>query len=533
LAGETDQRGGSRIISALRKAEAEPARFPLRVAALDVGSNAIRFRATEFTDVATYTDLDGQRFAIRLGADAFTSGRLSPESISRAVAAAVHFRTRLDDLGIVRYRAVATSAVRESRNGGELVELIRRESGIHLETITGTEEARLVWLAVSHSLPLEEGRWLLADLGGGSLEISVVGTEGIEQSESHSMGTVRLLEELAGQDVDSPAFRHLVERYAGRLSCPPSVAEGVSGLAITGGNAETIADLVGRGRGGRAPSEITIQELGEVLERLTSLTFRRRVDELGLREDRADVIIPATIIFRRVAELAGSSRILIPRVGVREGILYDLADDVAQHRAHESEIDRISTAGALALGRRYRFDEAHARHVTDLALSLFDQLRDLHRLGEVSRRRLATGALLHDIGQFVSYRKHHKHSHYLVLNSELAGLGQQDIRTIALLTRYHRRSEPRDEHEGYSELSADAKLELQKLAAILRVADALDREHQRDIRSVRAEHRGREVKLFLDSSGDSMLERWALAKKAPMFERVFGVRLHPVQASVR
>jgi exopolyphosphatase/guanosine-5'-triphosphate,3'-diphosphate pyrophosphatase len=262
-----------------------------------------------------------------------------------------------------------------------------------------------------------------------------------------------------------------------------------------------------------------------VLDRVAALSLEDRIRKLGLREDRADVIVPAAIIFDRITTLARTDRIVVPRVGVKDGVLYDLAADAAEHEAHESELDRVSFAGAIALGRRYRFDESHARHVRDLSLSLFDQLHELHRLGEVSRRRLSTGALLHDIGQFVSYRRHHKHSWYLVMNSELPGLSPDDIRLAALLARYHRRSEPKDGHEGFGELPNAMKTEVQKLTALLRVADALDREHHKHVRRIVATRRRNEVLLNLETAEDTALEQWALKNKSPLFEKVFGLKL--------
>lgn len=498
--------------------------FPLRAAALDVGSNAIRFSAAEFSDVSHVVELDTQRFPIRLGHDAFTSGYFATATLDAAVDAAVRFRQRLDDLGISHYRAVATSAVRESRNGGELVDRIRRESGIHLETITGSEEARLVWLAVQRCLQMDERSWLLADLGGGSIELSIISADGIEWSESHPMGTVRLLEDLQGADETN--FRQLVERYTSRLSLPAGAEREVEGIIITGGNAEALADLIeGSTSEPGSVSEITRGELRRMLSRLAGMSFEERVQQLGLRVDRADVIVPAAIIFDRVAELAHSERIVVPRVGVREGVLFDLAADYAEHRQHELELDKATLAGAIALGRRYRFDENHARHVADLALSLFEQLQPLHGMDDTSKRRLGSAALLHDIGQFVSYRRHQKHSWYLVAHSELPGLSSEDIRLVALVTRYHRRSEPRDYHEGYAELTASQKLEVRKLAAILRVADALDREHRGSVRSVTVSRKRGKVILHLDTESAPVLEQWALQKKAPLFEKVYEVKL--------
>jgi exopolyphosphatase / guanosine-5'-triphosphate,3'-diphosphate pyrophosphatase len=506
-------------------APAPASEFPVRLAALDVGSNAIRYSLAVFHDPEHHVELEGHRFSVRLGHDAFTTRVLSRAALDAAVAAIVRFRQRLDDLGITLYRAVATSAVRESRNGGELVERVRRESGVHLETITGSEEARLVWLAVRSRMTFRGGRWILADLGGGSLEISMVGEPGLEWSESHPLGTVRLIEDLAGVGRTPGELRKLIHATASRLALPDLAGGACEGLVATGGNAEALADLLAAPPGESGVAELRRPALGRMIERLAGLSVRERVEQLGLREDRADVILPAAILFDRLAGLAGTERILVPRVGVRDGVLLDLVSDFAEHRAHEGELDRAARAGALALGRRYRFDEAHARHVAELALSLFDQLRPLHRLDDTSRRRLLAGALLHDIGQFISYRRHHKHSWYVVSHSEVPGLSEGDQRITALLARYHRRSEPRDDHPELSSLTAEEREEVRKLASILRIADSLDREHRGVVRRVEAQLGDGTIVLHLDAAGESLLEEWALEKKSPLFEKVFGVKL--------
>src|SRR3954471_8011438 len=190
-----------------RKSDPSAAQFPLRVAAVDVGSNAIRFLAAEFSALGVYEVLEEERVPVRLGHDVFLTGRLTPEAIEAAVAAIARFRGRMEALGIEHYRAVATSATRESRNGDELVGRIRREAGIELETITGQEEARLVYLAVANRVRMGEEKWITVDVGGGSVEVSLVDANGILWSESHVMGSVRLLEELSSTGDDPARFQ--------------------------------------------------------------------------------------------------------------------------------------------------------------------------------------------------------------------------------------------------------------------------------------------------------------------------------------
>jgi exopolyphosphatase/guanosine-5'-triphosphate,3'-diphosphate pyrophosphatase len=497
--------------------------FPLRVAAVDIGSNAIRFTAAEFLDPSSHVELEYQRVPVRMGHSAFLTGRLDPENIDAAVEAMASFRRYVDTLGVKEYRVVATSAVRESRNGGDLASRVRQEAGFALETITGSEEARLVWLAVRDRFPLD-GPWVLVDLGGGSLEVSVVSESGIEWSESHTMGTVRMLEDLGGSDPGPEALTRLIEEYAGTLRLPRLGDEGLRGLIATGGNIEALAELAGAEPDPDGVSRLPVEALRETARQLGSMTNDQRMSELDLRPDRADVIVPAAHVYLRVAELTGADEVVVPHVGVKEGVLLDLVEDLTTHRLHVDRQEREIYGAAVALGRRYRFDEAHGRQVATLALSIFDQLSALHGLDERDRRILLGAALLHDIGQYVSYRKHHKHSLYLIQNGELSVYAPEEIQLVALVARYHRRAEPKPHHHIWADLDAEDRARVVKLASVLRVADSLDREHLQRVSAVTVRVTDDAVVLELEGRGDLLLERWAMAKKGSMFEKAFGRR---------
>ncbi len=509
---------------------------PRRVAAIDIGSNAIRYVVAEVTGPTGHRVVESERLPVRLGRDVFTrERRLTPSTLDLALEAVGRIRRRLDDLGVTDYRAVATSAVRESRNGGELVERIRRETGIHVETISGSEEARLVWLAVRDRVPLGEARWFLMDLGGGSVELSVVDQDGILWSASHTLGSVRLLqafEEDPPGSADQAGYRELLERYVHVLKPPDEIARwGPVGAIATGGNIETLAELGGVSRSEAGVSVLTLSALRAVLERLGELTAAQRVERMGMREDRADVILPAAVVYERVAEIAGADEILVPRVGVKEGLVIDLLDELRDRGEHADRREREVHAAAVTLGRRYRFDEPHARQVARLALSLFDQTPGLHGLAGRDRTLLMVAALLHDIGQFVSYRRHHKHSMYLIAESELAGLSPAELGIVALLARYHRRAEPRDTHPGYQELDDAGRARVRILAGFLRVADALDREHVARIESVRVIEESGTLTLEVTARGGLALEAWALRKKGALLERTLGrtLELRPLE----
>jgi len=500
----------------------EAVRFPFRVGCVDAGSNAIRFLAAEFSGPGEYQTLANERVPVRLGHQVFLTGNLAESSMEGAVQAFISFKKQIDELRLDTFRAVATSAVREARNGFEFVGRILEQSSIHLEMISGSEEARLVHLAVASRLRLTGGQWILTDLGGGSVEISLVDDMGMLWSESHTMGSVRLLERLSESQVDASSFRELLSDYVSTLRIPaPAQYWSPSGFVATGGNIEALAGLAGAPTDESGVATLPLTDLSSAMDLLAGLSFAQRVSELGLRNDRADVILPAAMVYLHLARMAGVDAILVPGVGVKEGLLLDLADDLVSHTTHERRQEQQLTKAAISLGRRFMFDEAHGLQVSRLALSLFDQLRDLHRLDSSDRRLLLAAAILHDIGGFISKKGHHKHSFYLLSRSELPGLSPTEMLIVANLARYHRKTLPRSAHPEFTRLSEANRDRTRRLAALLRIADALDRTHIQSVKGVEVSAGTKEVKLKLDCTGDCLLERWALNQKKNLFEKVF------------
>ena len=507
--------------------------FPLRAAAVDVGSNAIRLLVAEFSSPQSYTVIRADRSPVRLGHGVFVNGQLSPGVMTAAVKVLEEYAGIMRALGVTRHRAVATSALRESSNGKGFLARVRRASGLDLEIISGSEEARLVCRAVASRLDLGSGVWMMADLGGGSVEVSLADRTGVLWSESHTMGSVRLLEELAGGSADSRGVLRLLQEYAETLRIPAGlVGQSPMGFVATGGNMETLAQMAMAVPDPDGVSRVPVSTLSRLIRQLARLSYHERVTQLGLREDRADVILPAAIVYERLARLSGLKEITVPFVGVREGIVLDLADRQDTGLPSSGKREQQVHQAAVAIGRKYRFDEAHGIHVARLALSLFDQLRPLHQMGDGERAVLHAAALLHDIGTFVSYSRHHKHSLYLIAHADLAGFAPREVQLAANVARYHRRSMPKLEHEAYAALDAHGRAVASKLAALLRLADALDREHRQKVAGVLARTVGHTLKLTLDGEGDLLLEGWALKRKSDLLKTTYGLSVE-VATSVR
>ncbi len=504
----------------------EPVQYPELIGCVDTGSNAIRFLIVEFHSPTRFTPVAYERVPIRLGHQVFLNGRLAPEAMDATVAAFMRFRLELDTRDVKRFRAVATSAVREAQNGAVLAARIQREADIDLEVISGSEEARLVHAAVSSKIDLSAGQWILCDVGGGSVEVSLVDDVGMLWAESHTMGSVRLLEVLSGAQDDPGKFQRLLTDYVNILSLPsPASYLKPKGLIATGGNIEALADLAATAPGPDGVVRLSVEDLRRVVEMLAPLSFSAKVERFQLREDRADVILPAAMVYLRVAELSGVETIHVPHVGVKEGIVLDLMDDLAARRSHEERRARQLNLAAVALGRRYLFDERHGLQVANLASTLFDQLSSLHGLGSTDRLILQAAAILHDVGLFISYKRHHKHSLYILLQSELPGLSALDMVLVANVARYHRKGGPKPHHDSYMSLPAAERMRVDQLSSLLRLADALDRQHLAKVSVVQATVQAMELTLELVGEGDLLLERWAVARKKQLFEETFGLRV--------
>ncbi len=512
-----------------------PLSLPARFGVADVGSNALRLLVIEVRETgAGPVALEATREPVRLGQDVFLTGSIPETSIAAGVEAMRRFRLSCDRFGVRAIRAVATAAVREATNRDAVVERIEQASGIRLEVISGTEEAYLLTRAVEARVDLSRGRSLVVDLGGGSVEVTLIENGQIALSDSYRLGAIRLLEALT-RDVPgdgSTSLLELLDQYVGSLD--QRIGERLGGDRIdrflaTGGNVETLAELASRAGSLRSENGIDVlplATLAEWIQRLAQMPFTERVERLGLSRDRADVILPAAVVYFRLARVARVDRLLVPRVGLRDGLVREM---VAGQLVGAIAADRRDTvlAGARALARKYHAELQHAEQVRELAVSLFDQLAELHGLGAEERVLLEAAAILHDIGTFIAASGHHKHSYYLIRASDLVGLAADERELVGLVARYHRRSHPKRTHPGFDVLSREDRDVVLRLAAILRIADALDREHQARVARIdlRLDRRSVGLKLVPEDAkaGDLALERWAIRRKGALFSEVFGL----------
>ncbi len=511
-----------------------------RLGAIDIGSNAIRLRIVdvEAPDAGPrgarfrpFREVTAERVPVRLGHDVFTRGRIESSMIAQACDALRSFRTTMDQVKVDRYRAVATSACREAKNADVFVERAEREAGVHVDVIEGVEEARLVQMAVRERLNLEGKTAVLIDIGGGSTELTVMRDLDAVYSQSLPVGTVRLLEAFleGGSKLDA-VKRQLLSEYIERVAGDAvteliEAAEGqIDVVVATGGNIETLADLAPLPQAFPESRGIEVRAMNRLLADLAGLSVEERIARFSLRPDRADTIVPAANILGFVAAGLKSEIVLAPGVGLKEGVLVDLGVEHFLPRDFSSEAASVRDA-SVRLGRRYHFDEAHGRTVAGFAVQLFDDLGPLHGLTPRDRVLLLAASLLHDIGDFVRYEGHHKHSHYIIAHSDIMGLAPEEREVVANVARYHRKSPPSIEHENFRALSREARVKVKMMASILRLADALDREHRQVVNRVSARVEGGILWLDVEGQEGRALEEWTVRAKSGMLKEALGLEV--------
>jgi len=497
----------------------------VRIAAIDIGSNSIRQIVADVSPSGSIRIIDEMKAAPRLGAGLSRAGRLSANSMSHALEAIERMAMLARQLGAARIHVVATSAVREAENRRDFLDLVREETGLKVRLLTGEDEARLSFRSALAHFDLGVRRAVVVDIGGGSLELAMSADGLVERLESFPFGALRLTEEFLG---DHPKPKHLKRLRAAvregiRRALPVRDWRGAlligSGGTFTNLGAMHLAagglPFDGRVHGTQVPRE----EVERLVDALLASSRQERAAIPGLNPDRADIILAGLAVAAEVMARIEAHEVSVSGYGIREGLLLESAR-VTPAPADPGDARERSVR---SFAERCHYEQPHAGHVQKLALQLFDSLG--RRLGcePADKAILSDAALLHDVGYHIGHARHHKHSFHLISHAELLGVSPEAQILIAHVARYHRGAEPRRRHREYSQLDREARRKIRRLAAILRLADGLDRGHAGAVRQVKVRWLNRAVRvmLFPNSRATSLrLEVWGGTRKAGLLEKV-------------
>lgn len=499
----------------------------IRLAAIDIGSNSIRQIVAEVSPTGSIRIIDEIKAAPRLGAGLGRTGRLSAGAMRHALEAVQRMATLARQLGAVRIHVVATSAVREAENRRDFLDLVREETGLKVRLLTGEDEARLSFRSALAHFDLGVRRAVVMDIGGGSLELAMSADGLVERLESFPFGALQLTETFLG---DRPKPRQLKKLRASvregiRRSLPVRDWRGAL-LIGSGGTFTNLGAMHLAARGlpfdGRVHgTQVSREEIEHLLDALMASSRQERAAIPGLNPDRADIILAGLAVAAEVMARIEARELTVSGYGIREGLLLESAR-VTPAPADPGDARERSVR---SFAERCHFEQPHAEHVQKLALQLFDALG--RRLGcdPADRSILSDAALLHDVGYHIGHARHHKHSFHLITHAELLGVSPEEQIIIAHVARYHRGAEPRRRHREFSQLDQKARRKIRRLAAILRLADGLDRGHVGAIRQIKVRWLKRAVRVMLvphTRATSVRLEVWGGSRKAGLLEKVAG-----------
>jgi exopolyphosphatase/guanosine-5'-triphosphate,3'-diphosphate pyrophosphatase len=506
----------------------------MRIAAIDIGTNSLHMIVVRVRPDLSFEVIDREKEMVRLGAGGLDGRALTPEAMHAALQALSKFRRLADSHRVDEIIAVATSATREANNGADFLKAITEKTGIRARVISGTEEARLIHQAAAYGVGLSGDMAVVIDIGGGSVEITRGAGPNMEVGRSFKLGVIRLTERFIKSDPLAPRDerrlnRHIdaeIGKYLDQI-----VRSGFDRVIGTSGTILSLGAVAQAERGESAGASlrnrrISAKQLRRARKTLVARDLQERLRVPGLEPRRADLAVAGAILLDAVIRRLGAADITLCDLSLREGLVLDY---IARHRKEIAQADRypdVRRRSVFELAERCNYWPEHAQQVARLSVGLFEQTRIVHGLTDREREWLEYAALLHDIGVHISYERHHKHSYYLIKNGDLRGFDPDEIETIALVARYHRQATPKRRHEDYGELPRKRRRTIRTLAAILRLAESLDRSHSQPVSGLELHDRGDDGLLQLRTSGDAELELWAATRHGAAFERLIGKPLH-------
>jgi len=497
------------------------------VAAIDIGSSFLRLMIAEVNSHGEIKLLEDANKPTDLGRDTFANGTINGATIHETCADLQKFSTLLKDYGCKTYRAVATSGMREAENREYVLDQILQRTGINIELINNSQERFYIYKGLrlyipEHQRKQDEGI-LIVNIGSGGLEISVINSGHLQYTEYLKVGSLRLREVLDDLERTTLDFPSIMEEFllSKTYLLEPKIEKlRLSHVIALGGMTGTIVRLCTGGKGQDrfyAPRAA----VGKLYQQVRTMTTEQIIKAYNLMHNEADILLPCMIIYRRFLNITQAEGMYTPQVSLRHGIITDIADEIYHtRRGQDFQQDMISSAWHIS--RTYQVDAAHSERVAQLALTIFDQTSRIHHMAVRDRLLLYIAAILHDVGKFVNYNLHDTHSYNIIRAQEIIGFSNSDIKVVANVARYHSEDIPLLGHANFRILDKQDRIKVSKLAAILRLADALDLSHRGKVDNLELEIGEREVGFKVEASGEILLEEWTFNQRATLFEEVMG-----------
>lgn len=494
-----------------------------RVAAIDLGTNSFHVVLADLFPDGHYEIIDTLKEMVLLADDGDLE-HLSESAMDRGIAALKKIRALCDGQDVERILAYATSAIREAKNGGDFIQRAIDETGVKINAISGLLEAELIALGVQYGMKLGKKEYMIADIGGGSVEFIIANQHEIRALDSRKIGVARLTSDFVQHDpVQSDEIRNMKQHIANELQPVRDMWEDRTNSVLIGssGTMQSIAAMISFRRNRDIPMtlnefEFTKKEFNSLKDDILNSNRMKRESIQGLDEKRVDLIQAGVILLDEILRTFGAKSVRISSQALREGILIRYMRKMMKAEQPQITDKDPRRRSIFQLARKCNWHEAHSRQVCTLALQLFDAFKEPLSLSDRDRELLEYASILHDIGYHISHSSHHKHALYLILHADLKGFSEEEIQIMAHVARYHRRSIPHKRHELYAGLPRHVKKKIKKLSGILRVADGLDRSHYQNVQSLRVDMLPERVIIRIQTQSDPELEIWGATRKSEL-----------------
>lgn len=509
------------------------------LAAIDIGTNSFHLIVAKVKNNSGFKILAREKEVVRLGKSSRDMKYIFPDATTRAVSTLKRFKLICESFN-ASIRAVATSAVREALNSEDFVNEIFSKTGIKVEVVSGYEEARLIYLGVLQALPVFDKKILLIDIGGGSTEFLIGEKSEVIFANSLKIGAVRLTERFFSKGEFPPDLIEEARLSIKTILYPVlrDIKKYKFDLAIgTSGTILNIGSIIRNHINEEEDSSFNInnfyytqESLQKVIKKITNC---RNVDQLskikGIDPDRIDILTAGALILEQIFLGLGLEKITISTYALREGIILDTIDKTSGEK-NLSFITDVRYKSVIRFAEHCNYDKKHSEKVTELASKIFDFTKENfkdYNLTDSDKEYLVAACILHDVGHNISPSQHHRHSYYLIKNSDLLGFNNEEIEIIANISRYHRKSHPKLKHENFAKLNSINKDRVRKLSAILRIADGLDRSHNSLIEDLKFVKKNSTVDIYLVSKSKELdLELWGANMRKDLYEQIFNVKLN-------
>ncbi|MGM0471454.1 MAG: HD domain-containing protein [Bacillota bacterium] len=500
-----------------------------KAAVIYIGSSAIYMNIAERSGDSAVKLLEEVEYPLNLGQDTFTKSKIGFEKVKETCQTLLRFKQLIKDYQVHRIRVIATTAIREAKNRDYILDQIKIKTNLQVEVLDDSEEKRFIYRGILRNLDQQhqfrENKGIISYIGTGRLGVALYSQGNIKSNQNIRIGSLKLSEILGEIQEETNKFYIVVEEYLSSFTYMLSrfmPTEKAEYFIATGKEIELIANLCQTDHQGNF-NLISKEKFFELYDKIKDKTPNQVSKMYNLPLDKAEILLPSMALYKTIFNFTIAENIIAPFVSILDVVLFEMLypKEVAED---EEDFYQNIIYSARSIGQKYNYDAKHAQQVERFALEIFDQIKEIHGLSKKERNLLQVSAILHDVGKFISLKRHYYNSYNLIRSSNILGFANREIEIIANIARYHSRKLPQDEDHAYQRLSSQDQVLMSKLLSMLRLADALDRGHQSKFNNLAVKLTTDKLTITIITNEVTALEEWTFKQKSKLFEEVFGLK---------